>query len=152
MSLAVSFGQGLQMTNILKDFWEDRQRGVCWLPRDVFLQAGVDLSAGQSLAQESFINPLRDLIVVAKNHLANALKYTLLIPKNEMGIRRFTLWAIALAVLTLKNIYRNPTFHSGAAVKVSRSTVKTTILVSNFLGGNNTSLNYLFRFLTRELI
>ena len=33
---AVSFGQGLQMTNILKDVWEDRRRGACWLPRDVF--------------------------------------------------------------------------------------------------------------------
>ena len=35
MRLAVSFGQGLQMTNILKDTWEDRQRGACWLPRDI---------------------------------------------------------------------------------------------------------------------
>ena len=34
--LAVSFGQGLQMTNILKDIWDDRQAGACWLPRSVF--------------------------------------------------------------------------------------------------------------------
>ena len=34
--LAVSFAQGLQMTNILKDVWEDRSRGACWLPREVF--------------------------------------------------------------------------------------------------------------------
>ena len=32
LPLAVSFGQGLQMTNILKDVWDDRQRGACWLP------------------------------------------------------------------------------------------------------------------------
>src|SRR6185437_13026479 len=42
-SLDVSFGQGLQMTNILKDFWEDRERGVCWLPHDLFARAGVEL-------------------------------------------------------------------------------------------------------------
>ena len=42
--LAVSFGQGLQMTNILKDLWEDRRRGACWLPRDVFRETGFDLS------------------------------------------------------------------------------------------------------------
>ncbi|MEQ8494776.1 MAG: squalene/phytoene synthase family protein, partial [Gammaproteobacteria bacterium] len=30
MHLAVSFGQGLQMTNILKDVWDDRARGACW--------------------------------------------------------------------------------------------------------------------------
>ena len=51
LPLAVSFGQGLQMTNILKDVWDDRQRGACWLPRDIFLEAGFDrrsLSAGHN--------------------------------------------------------------------------------------------------------
>jgi phytoene/squalene synthetase len=42
--LAVSFGQGLQMTNILKDQWEDRTRGACWLPQDMFARHGVNLS------------------------------------------------------------------------------------------------------------
>ncbi|MEX0915934.1 MAG: squalene/phytoene synthase family protein, partial [Wenzhouxiangellaceae bacterium] len=36
MRLAPSFGQGLQMTNILKDIRADRARGVCWLPRTAF--------------------------------------------------------------------------------------------------------------------
>ena len=31
------------MTNILKDVWDDRDRGACWLPQDVFLAAGFDL-------------------------------------------------------------------------------------------------------------
>ena len=43
LALSVSFGQGLQMTNILKDVWDDRRRGACWLPRDVFLRAGFEL-------------------------------------------------------------------------------------------------------------
>src|SRR5580658_587795 len=33
--LSVSFAEGLQMTNILKDVWEDHRRGACWLPREV---------------------------------------------------------------------------------------------------------------------
>lgn len=36
LRLSVSFGQGLQMTNILKDIWDDAERGVCWLPQDIF--------------------------------------------------------------------------------------------------------------------
>ena len=36
MALAVCFGQGLQMTNILKDIWEDRNSNTCWLPRSLF--------------------------------------------------------------------------------------------------------------------
>ena len=50
-ALSVSFGQGLQMTNILKDVWEDHRRGACWLPRDIFRSAGFELrslSAGQT--------------------------------------------------------------------------------------------------------
>lgn len=42
--LATLFAQGLQMTNILKDVWEDRSRGACWLPQDVFARHGVDLT------------------------------------------------------------------------------------------------------------
>src|SRR6266478_1497580 len=42
--LAVSFAQGLQMTNILKDVWEDRRRGACWLPQELFTGHGVDLA------------------------------------------------------------------------------------------------------------
>ncbi len=37
--IAVSFAQGLQMTNILKDVWEDRSRGACWLPQEVFTRS-----------------------------------------------------------------------------------------------------------------
>src|SRR5262245_53537525 len=44
MALAVSFGQGLQMTNILKDVWEDYHRGACWLPRKIFAEEGFDLN------------------------------------------------------------------------------------------------------------
>src|SRR6202142_1339313 len=43
-AVASSFAQGLQMTNILKDVWEDRSRGACWLPQDVFTRHGVDLA------------------------------------------------------------------------------------------------------------
>ena len=41
LPLSVSFGQGLQMTNILKDVWDDRRRGACWLPRERLPGRGV---------------------------------------------------------------------------------------------------------------
>ena len=43
MKLATSFGQGLQMTNILKDIWDDHKRGACWLPCDHFRKYGIDI-------------------------------------------------------------------------------------------------------------
>ncbi|HVC01690.1 MAG TPA: phytoene/squalene synthase family protein [Steroidobacteraceae bacterium] len=126
-NLAVSFAQGLQMTNILKDVWEDRSRGACWLPQEVFMRHGVDLSRlAPEPHDDGFGKGLRELLAVAHAHLRNALDYTLLIPRSETGIRRFCLWAVGLAVLTLRNIDANPRFTAGAQVKVSHAAVAMT--------------------------
>jgi farnesyl-diphosphate farnesyltransferase len=87
---------------------------------------------------------MRDLIAVAHAHLRNALEYTLLIPGNEKGIRRFCLWAIGLAVLTLKKIYRNPEFTAGVQVKVSRKAVAMTRLLTDLSRRNDWLLRRLF--------
>jgi farnesyl-diphosphate farnesyltransferase len=143
--LATSFAQGLQMTNILKDQWEDRRRGACWLPRDVFARHGVDI--GQLRAEqhdERFAAGLRELIGVAHGHLRNALAFTLLIPRDETGIRRFCLWAIGLAVLTLRKINANLAFVAGTQVKVTRRTVTVTRVLTSVAVGNNWMLKRLF--------
>jgi farnesyl-diphosphate farnesyltransferase len=143
--LAVSFAQGLQMTNILKDVWEDRERGACWLPQEVFSRYGVELEHLSTEQQGTgFDAGMRELVGVAHAHLRNALSFTLLIPPEETGIRRFCLWAIGLAVLTLRNIERTPGFTSGAQVKVPRSAVAMTQLLSNFAVRNDWLLRRLF--------
>jgi farnesyl-diphosphate farnesyltransferase len=129
---AASFAQGLQMTNILKDVWEDRSRGTCWLPQEVFTRHGFDLSHLSSERYDArFGAGMQELIGIAHAHLRNALAFTMLIPPRETGIRRFCLWAIGLAVLTLRNIRDKPRFTSGAQVKVSRSAVAMTRLLTN---------------------
>lgn len=151
--LAVSFGQGLQMTNILKDIWSDYRRGACWLPKDVFTQVGFDL---KNLSYEhynaEFGEGLAQLIGVAFTHLHNALHYVLLIPRREQGIRRFCLWALGMAILTLRRINQHRDFLYSQQVKISRRSVKATILVSNFASYSNTSLKLLFSLLTRDIV
>jgi farnesyl-diphosphate farnesyltransferase len=130
--LSASFGQGLQMTNILKDTWDDRRRGVCWLPRDVFGRAGLDLdtlTAGHDSA--ALGRAIEEFIGIAHAHLRDALTYTLTIPRQETGIRRFCLWALGLAVLTLRKIHGNPEFLAGRSVKVSRRTVRATVITTS---------------------
>ncbi len=151
-AMAPSFAQGLQMTNILKDVWEDRSRGACWLPQDVFARHGIDLA---ELSSEPF-DPrfgagLHELLGVAHAHLRNALEYTLLIPSKEAGIRRFCLWAIGLAVLTLRKIERNPRFTAGAQVKVKRSAVGMTRLLTKIAGRSDWMLRRLFALAARGL-
>ncbi|HUY84667.1 MAG TPA: squalene/phytoene synthase family protein, partial [Steroidobacteraceae bacterium] len=144
-SRAVSFAQGLQMTNILKDVWEDRSRGACWLPQEVFSRHGVDLAriTADPHAQ-GFGAGLRELVGVAHAHLRRALEYTLLIPAAESGIRRFCLWAIGLAVLTLRNIDGNLRFTAAAQVKVSRRSVAMTRILADVAVRSDWTLRRLF--------
>ena len=119
-SLAIAFGQALQMTNILKDFPEDRLRGVSWKPK------GIDQT---------------ELLVIAHQKLEDSLRYIYCIPKSEPGIRQFCFLAFGLAVLTLKQIAKRHQFQESAEVKLMRAQVSrfyifTKIAVhSNFLMG-----------------
>ena len=145
MRLAVSFGQGLQMTNILKDIWDDRQVQACWLPRSVFAGGNFELERLEELhLTDAFREGLNELIGIGHAHLRNALEYTCMIPKREVGIRKFCLWCIGLAVLTLRKIHRNPSFRSGTEAKVSRRTVKATVFATNLTLMSNRALRLIF--------
>jgi farnesyl-diphosphate farnesyltransferase len=151
-NLAVSFAQGLQMTNILKDVWEDRSRGACWLPQEVFARYGVDLAQlSATPGSPGFNAGMNELIGVAHAHLRNALDYTLLIPGEETGIRRFCLWAVGLAVLTLRKIHKNPGFNSGSQVKISRRAVTMTRILTDLSIRNDWMLRRLFSSVARGL-
>src|ERR1700676_3622666 len=151
-AVSASFAQGLQMTNILKDVWEDRGRGACWLPQEVFSRHGIDLGQlAPGRADGRFDAAMGELVGVAHAHLRNALDYTLLIPSKETGIRRFCLWAIGLAVLTLRKIEHNPRFTAGVEVKVPRSAVAMTRLLTNAAGRSDWMLKVLFAQAARGL-
>ncbi len=152
MKLAVSFGQGLQMTNILKDIWEDHHRGACWLPRDVFSRHGVDIT-GKVPGQNApgFEPALLELLGVAHAHLDNALRYTLNIPREETGLRRFCLWALGMAVLTLDKIRQQPDFTTGNEVKISRRSVKATVFLTSLFVKQDRILRLMFDFHGRNL-
>ncbi|WP_027158083.1 phytoene/squalene synthase family protein [Methylobacter luteus] len=152
LTLSVSFGQGLQMTNILKDIWDDAQRGVCWLPQDIFTETGFDLKdLTPETNDENFRKGLEHLISIAHGHLHNALIYTQLIPAHETGIRNFCLWALGMAVLTLRKIKQNLDFTQSSQVKISRNSVKVTILATKLAGRSNSMLSLFFNLAGRGL-
>jgi farnesyl-diphosphate farnesyltransferase len=91
------------------------------------------------------------LAVVAHGHLQNALSYTLLIPRRYLGIRRFCLWALGMAVPTLDNIYSNPVFESGDEVKISRVDVKRIVRRYGLMASSDAMLRKLFRRDSRRL-
>jgi len=152
LKLSVSFGQGLQMTNILKDIWDDAKRGVCWLPQDIFTETGFNLADLTPMTDdERFRTGLEHLISIAHGHLQNALTYTQLLPSHETGIRNFCLWALGMAVLTLKKLKQNLSFNESSQVKISRNSVKVTIVACKLSARSNLLLSLLFNLSSQGL-
>jgi len=144
MRLAPSFGQGLQMTNILKDVWEDRRSRTCWLPRCVF-GAEFDLAQLDDLyATRAYRDGIEHLIAITHRHLRNAVDYALLIPNSEPGIRRFCLWAIGLAVLTLRKVVRHCDSERDVRIKISRRTVGVAVRMIDLICARDTLLRAAF--------
>ena len=115
-NLAIAFGQALQMTNILKDSPQDRARGVSWKPAN--------------LSQ-------LDLLQIAYQKLSDSLAYILLIPKKEVGMRRFCLLAFGLAVLTLDKLAAGDHFERQEDIKLSRNTVWLFYGFTKIAAGSN---------------
>ncbi|MCD6023770.1 MAG: squalene/phytoene synthase family protein [Fibrobacteria bacterium] len=126
-ALCVSFGLGLQLTNILKDVRDDGERGVSWLP------------PGHAYA---------GILAKARGHLEEALEYTLLIPRRQRRLRLFCLWPLFMAAETLALLdsqRASPADAPVARVKISRVRVARILLRTRLLYFSNTWLRAEFR-------
>jgi len=145
MELAVAFGKGLQMTNILKDMWNDRELGACWVPRSVFSKNKAEMKVlDQYQNSQAYLDGMNKLISIACGNVRQGLEYTCEIPTQELGIRRFCVWALSFAVLTLRKIHANPSYTSAEQVKISRRTVEAATFASNIVLGSNKALRLVF--------
>ena len=150
--LAFSFGQGLQLTNILKDVWVDQKRGVCWLPKDLFSHYGYDLKDLQNGdADPSLTAGMQHLVGVTRYHLGSALDYALTIPRQEKEIRQFLVFPLLLALLTLRKIHHNSADPDGSSIKISRRSVMLSALFVKFGAHHDRTLKQLIKILTRGL-
>lgn len=154
LPLSRAFGRGLQLTNILKDMWVDQRRGVCWLPQDVFHYAltdtGVentslpatdvnalmrDAAASDASAVEQLEAGTRELVAQCRHDLDLAMQYVRLLPESQRQLRVFCLWSIGLSVLTLRKIQRQSVSERLGGTKVSRNSVKATLVLSGLSAG-----------------
>ena len=131
MALSPSFGQGLQMVNIIKDRQEDKSRGVSYLPPDASVQEGLLRYVG-----------------IACGHLYDALDFIRALPPKDTGIRRFCLLCICMAAATLRLYAKNP---DGVSLKITRKEVKRLFALCSICAGVNFSLTALFRYCARGL-
>lgn len=144
MKLAVPFGNGLQLTNILKDVWDDHQRGVCWLPREAFDGVDADLgglfdagAAGSPDAAATIDAGLGRLVGLDRSYLDDAVRYVLTLPASEHGVRVFCLWSVSMAVLTLRKIHARKTLSGGDGAKITRNSVRASLVLSDLCARND---------------
>lgn len=124
LKLSVSFGEGLQLTNILKDRLEDAKRGVSFLPDDAQSSEG-----------------MAKYLALTKGHLDDALDFILHIPVTQCGIRKFCLLNICMAVATLR-LMQDSSF---SKKKITRRKVKLLYLLTSLCAGNNFFTKVLYR-------
>ncbi len=123
---AVSFGLGLQMTNISKDIVADRERGWSYIPKGLIKEKGLTLEEFHSgVSIEKNMEILEKLLQKTTGHLEDALQFSLAIPNHKMSLRLFCVWPLWMAMETVAALHNNPDLlTSPAPVKISRSTVK----------------------------
>lgn len=124
--LAVSFGIGLQLVNIVKDVAGDFQRGVCYLPRTLADRHGLCLEKLLEPDQrKTGLAVIEQIVNRAREHLGRARQYTTLWPvPSGVSIRLFCVVPLALALATLEEVGRGrDTLIVGRSPSVSRETV-----------------------------
>lgn len=152
MELGRDFGLGLQATNILKDVWDDRARGVCWLPRDIFLEEGMELDPEADWpADPSFRRGMRRMVGFAAMRLDAARPYIVALPPSEPGIRRFCTWAATMAHATLRRVHRRPGFRDARQVKIRRGQVGRLAALSRHTAQRERRLRLLLWWSSRGL-
>jgi farnesyl-diphosphate farnesyltransferase len=138
----VRFGQGLQLTNVLRDLPRDLRLGRCYLPRTELAALGL---APADLLEPAAAGRLRPLLVAlvrdALAGLDEGLRYTLAVPRREARVRLACAWPLLIGLSTLARLTRaDNLLDPGVTVKIGRRTVRRHVAVSTLLVGSNRGL------------
>lgn len=130
--LGVSFGKGLQLTNILKDLGKDLSNGRCYLPATCLDQLQVRVGDLQDMSSLPRLRPLiYELMTDTLGHLDRACDYVMRLPYVAMRLRLSCMWPLLFAVQTLALVWQSEQWlNPHSPVKISRRTVYLTMFNS----------------------
>lgn len=125
MELAVSFGEGLQLTNILRDRAKDSLRGVHFMP------AAYD---GDSVLE---------YVAITQGHLDDAVEFICTLPaKKCRGIRQFCLTNVMMARYILRQIAAKP-LDPDCNYRISRLCAGRIFMLCRLCAGSDTGVRIL---------
>lgn len=149
---AVPFGLGLQMTNIIKDFYDDGEREWCFIPET--------LLSAEGLTAKDFLKPenaskagrvLLQLVKEAKGHLEKALVFSNALPGREKHLRLFCLIPLHFAAETLESARQWACDPKPRKIKITRLQVMRTLLLTRLTYPLNFFQRGFFKYLTLKL-
>lgn len=122
--LGKSYGQGLQLVNILRDAPADLRTGRCYLPADELRTAGAD---PESLLREpAAARPVfAQWLGKARAHLDNGFRYLTAVSPARLRAGCFLPWYLGRE--TLRLLEAESPLESAAKIKVPRSTVRAAL-------------------------
>ncbi len=117
----LAFGLGLQKTNIVKDFLEDFNRGICYLPNSWL----AEIEHTPFDTDGAPIEWVKFVLSDVKNALDEAAEYIGAIPYQTVGIRQATLLCLlpAYKTILLAAEKSNLLFTQAHQIKISRKTL-----------------------------
>ncbi len=123
--LGVSFGKGLQLTNILKDLGKDLHNGRCYLPEKCLERVQIKVETLQDTASLPRLRPLlHTLMTYTLAHLDRACEYVTHLPYLAVRLRLSCMWPLLFAVQTLAMVWQSDQLlNPHLPVKISRRTV-----------------------------
>jgi farnesyl-diphosphate farnesyltransferase len=143
----VRFGQGLQMTNILRDIPQDLRIGRCYLPRQDLERLG--LSPADLLRPPAIehLHPLlRELLAATLEQYADGWAYVSAIPPRDARMRLACVWPLLIGLRTLERIRRaRNLLDPDVRVKIPRSAVYGILVRSSILVWSRGGLERYYR-------
>ena len=130
--LAVRFGKGLQLTNILRDVAQDLRIGRCYLPHTDLSALGIEPAQLLHTATIEQLRPLlEELLDLTLSYYQDGWAYTQAIPRREWQMRLACAWPLLIGVSTLGLLRGSPSLlDPSVRLKIPRSRVYRLLLGS----------------------
>lgn len=130
--LAVRFGKGLQLTNILRDMAQDLKIGRCYLPHTDLAALGIEPTQLLQTATIEQVRPLLDeLLDLTLSYYQDGWAYTQAIPRREWQMRLACAWPLLIGASTLRLLRSSPSLlDPSVRLKIPRSRVYRLLLGS----------------------
>ena len=136
----------LQVTNIVKDYQKDIERGWCYIPASITEKYGIRLDKMTNLSISQKKEILNELTPVILGYFDSTIKYIKTIPESERPIRLFCIIPFALAYNTLLHIIQM------RGNKLSRDQVTTILVQCDSYARSNSLLEKDYAQIHNELI